>query len=341
VSPANRHEDLDRAKAVAILLVVFGHIVARDPPTGNNWYVLLKFGIYQFHMPFFMYLSGYVTFLSGAARLAPHEWPRLVSRRVARLLLPFLIFGLAIIAGKLVLGSVLYIDNPVASVGPALVNLFWHTDDSAAHSVWYVAVLFIECIVTPPLLYLLRGRTSLLLLVAAVIYFLPIPHRVYLDEFAEFYLFFVLGGVAAEAGDGWLRRVDAYAWAWLGGLGAALAFTFWALATGWIHIDDPRQTATMLICGVASMPAVHALVRRRPLSRSALLLSLAYYTFVIYLLNTPWIGLVKAVALKVMPWDGVNFLLFAPLLMLAGVFGPILTKQLILRRVPVLDRMTQ
>jgi len=341
VSPASRHEDLDRAKAVAILLVVFGHIVARDPPPGNDWYVLLKFGIYQFHMPFFMYLSGYVTFLSGAARVAPPRWPGLISRRVSRLLVPFFIFGLAIIAGKLLAASYLYVDNPVASVGSALLNLVWHTDDSAAHSVWYVAVLFIECIVTPPLLYLLRGRTSLLLAVAAVIYFLPIPHRVYIDEFAEFYVFFVLGGVAAEAGAGWLRRLDEWAWLWFGVLGAALAATYWALAAGWIHIDDPRQTATMLICGVASIPAVHALVRRRPLARSALLLSLAYYTFVIYLLNTPWIGFVKALALKVMPWDGRNFLLFAPLLMLAGVFGPILTKQLILRRVPVLDRMTQ
>jgi len=67
---------------------------------------------------------------------------------------------------------------------------------------------------------------------------------------------------------------------------------------------------------------------------------LGRYVFVIYLLNTPFIGAAKAVALKFASWDGSHFLPFAILLMLAGTLGPIVTKRWLLRRSPVLDRMT-
>lgn len=52
--------DIDKAKGFAIFLVVLGHIIATNQPLGNDWYAILKMGIYKFHMPFFMYLSGVV-----------------------------------------------------------------------------------------------------------------------------------------------------------------------------------------------------------------------------------------------------------------------------------------
>jgi len=336
-----RQEDLDRAKGLAILLVVFGHIVAREPPAGNEWYVLAKMAVYLFHMPFFMYLSGYVTFLSGAARLRPSAWGDLLSTRAMRLLLPFLIFGIATIVGKMSLGPYLYVDNAPVSAGSALLNLVWHTDESAAHSVWYVAVLFIECLLTPVLLLVLRGRTSLLLLLAAVLYTLPIPHVMYLDEVAEFYVFFVLGGVAADARDRWLMWVDRYRTEfWLAFAAGVIGVTT-AVVVGVAPVDIPRPNWAMLVCGILSAPALHSLVRQGPLAHSASLLTLGYFTFAIYLMNTPCIGLAKAIMLKAIPWDGPNFLIYAPVLMAAGVFGPILVKRWLLRRVPFLDRITQ
>jgi len=102
-----------------------------------------------------------------------------------------------------------------------------------------------------------------------------------------------------------------------------------------------RQAVPLILCGLLALPALHGLVRHRYLASSTVLVSLGFYAFVIYLLNTPFIGFTKAVMLKVMPWDGLNFLIFVPVLMAAGVLGPILTKQILLSRVPVLDRMTQ
>jgi fucose 4-O-acetylase-like acetyltransferase len=59
--PPARRLDLDRAKGLAIVLVVLGHVVARDQPPGVEWYEPFRYAIYRFHMPFFLYLSGTVS----------------------------------------------------------------------------------------------------------------------------------------------------------------------------------------------------------------------------------------------------------------------------------------
>ena len=77
----NRRQDIERAKRLAILLVVFGHIVARADPLRVEWYEPIRRAIYAFHMPFFLYLSGYVAVLSGALFLPPEKWRRLLASR--------------------------------------------------------------------------------------------------------------------------------------------------------------------------------------------------------------------------------------------------------------------
>ena len=332
-----RREDLDRAKGLGIALVVLGHLVAREVPRGDGWFEYVKTGVYQFHMPFFMYLSGYVAFLTAAARAPPASWLALFRKRAVRLLVPFFIFGLLIAAGKALLGPYLHIDNPANAGLADLANLVWHTDHSVALSIWYMAVLFVLSCVTPVLLWLLRGNSLLLLGIAAVVYFLPVPAIMYLDRAATYLIFFVIGGIAAEAGDRWLRPLDRnVTWSLLA-LAALVAAALVAYSLGELKYPD----IGLLVCGIVSMPALHGLVRKAPFSGSRLLLSLGAFSFVIYILNTPAIGLAKALMWKVAPWDGVNFLIYAPVLLAAGLLVPIAIKIWVFRRMPAVDRMTQ
>ncbi len=73
-----RRADIDSAKGLAILLVVFGHLVARADPAGVTWYEPLRRAVYAFHMPFFLYLSGLVAVLSGMLTVPPPAWPGIV-----------------------------------------------------------------------------------------------------------------------------------------------------------------------------------------------------------------------------------------------------------------------
>lgn len=119
----NRRQDIERAKGLAILFVVFGHIVARTDPLRVEWYEPIRRAIYTFHMPFFLYLSGYVAVLSGALFLPPEKWCDLLASRTRRLLLPFLVLGLLTVGGKIVAGVFVFVDNRPASLATGLENL--------------------------------------------------------------------------------------------------------------------------------------------------------------------------------------------------------------------------
>lgn len=53
----DRIVSLDIAKAICIILVVVGHYIPDNSP---EWYKLIHDVIYTFHMPLFMFASGYV-----------------------------------------------------------------------------------------------------------------------------------------------------------------------------------------------------------------------------------------------------------------------------------------
>jgi peptidoglycan/LPS O-acetylase OafA/YrhL len=288
-------------------------------------------------MPFFMYLSGYVTFLSRTARTPLARWPSLIRRRAARLLVPFLLFGLGILAAKLIAARIVAVDNVPTGLWDGLRALVWDTGHSPATSVWYILVLFVYCAATPLLLQI--GGRALVFAVAALLYLVPAPQILYLDRICSFFIFFVVGGLAADAGERWSRIVDTWRWPAL----AALTLLAATVASGQIAFTwtegmqgFPYKWA-LLVAGLLSMPALHGVARTL---RAPVLDTLGRYSFVIYLLNTPFIGVAKAVLLKLTPWDGAHFAPFAAALMLAGTAGPILTKRLLLRRWGPMDRMT-
>ena len=121
-------------------------------------------------------------------------------------------------------------------------------------------------------------------------------------------------------------------WARAGRNASIAAVVFVAAVCLSLGAPSRWSAVAFLVCGLLSMPALHGLVRTRPLDRFGLLMIFGSYSFVIYLLNTPFIGFAKGVMLRVMPWDGANFLLFAPLLLAAGIGLPVALKKYGLRQ---------
>jgi fucose 4-O-acetylase-like acetyltransferase len=307
-----RRDDLDRAKGLAIILVVFGHLVAREGPVGVGWYEPLRQAIYLFHMPFFLFLSGYAARLSGATEA--RDWADLVRRRAARLLVPFAAFGLLILGGKLALGGVLAVDNLPASPWAGLRALIWDTGKSPATSVWYLLALFVFSVATPPLRRL--GGAWALLGVAAALYALPVPPLVYLDRVCGYFLFFVVGVLAADRTGDWDAAVDRQRWLALAAFGTILGLAW----TGVLAGSGLPGKASMLVAGLAGMPALHGLCRAWA---STVLLWFGQRAFPIYLLNTICIGLAKAALVPALGWDAAHFPVIAAALMAAGLFGPL------------------
>jgi fucose 4-O-acetylase-like acetyltransferase len=326
-----RRLDLDRAKGIAMLLVVFGHLVAGASPEGAGWYDQLRYAIYRFHMPFFLYLSGYVAMLAGAAATPASGWAGLARRRAARLLVPFLLVGLLIILGKIATAGVLLVDDPPEGLGQGLWQMLVWTEDSPATMIWYLWVLFLCSVLVPPMLALGIGTTGLVLLGLAL-QLVPLPPLAYLDRFGSHFVFFAIGCWVARREGAALPVFDRWQVLWWAALLAALA----AALAEWL---TPAQA--LLLCGILAVPALHGAVRLPPVSRWDWPLFLGRYSMVIYLFNTIAIGLAKAMLVKAgLPWDAAWLPVHLPLLMAAGIFLPVLGKVLVLRRIPPLDRMT-
>ncbi len=326
-----RREDLDRAKGLAILLVVFGHLVARTDPLGVDWYEPLRRAVYAFHMPFFFYLSGMVAAISGALFTPIAGLGRLAASRARRLLAPFFALGLLILAGKLIAGHFIFVDNRPAGLRAGLADLLIYGPGNPAISIWYLFVLFVFSITAPPLMA--AGGLPLLLGAGAVLYAAPLPGVFYADHIAHYLIFFALGAAAAQIGDRWLAFVDHH-WRAIGiGFSIALSIII-AFGAGW------PQWPELLPLGALSIPVLHGFVRNCGATSGAFLHWMGRYCFSIYLFNTLFIGLAKGFLLQAVSWNGGHFLPFALALMAAGVLGPVALKHLALRRSPMLDRLT-
>jgi peptidoglycan/LPS O-acetylase OafA/YrhL len=330
-----RLTDIDLAKGLAIFLVVVGHVVAREPPLGNEWYVALKSLIYEFHMPFFMFLSGAIFAVTWGRLEGLSAYGAFARARLLRLAPGFALFSLIIWAGKVVGGRFLHVDNAQSADVDSLVLIFTRPGASVATTLWYIYVLLELYLAFPLLLALVRGRVLAALALAAVLHALPffvtLPDFLAIDLFCEHSLYFALGIVFIKYYKPAVAAISRTALLFYG----LFALSFLS------SLILPYYGAKTLI-GTLSIPAIYAFVNSLRAERDrAVLLTLGEYTFSIYLMNTLVIGFTKGALLKIAPWDGANFIAFFPALLAAGVIAPILLHRHVFARIPYLARITK
>ena len=329
MSGKQRHVYIDRTKGLAILLVVIGHLVAREAPLGGaHWYLVLKHRIYDFHMPLFMAVSGLVYGLTWRAAPTLAADFAEARRRAQRLLPSYLLFGLLIFVGKLAvqaLGG--RVDNAVQ--GPQdLLDLVLQPGVSFTSFLWYVYALALLYLAFPPALRAAGGRVWALWLLSIGFWWLPLGTWLAWDRLQYFTVFFLTGVIAGRHHEAALRVLKA---AWLP---AALGFAATMALTR--DGNEPlRWTAAAL--SILAFPGLLLATRDWPLG---LLETLGRYTLIIYLTNTIFIGLIKVAATKLGLWTEGVFLLLAPVMTVAATAGPILLKRHLLPKVPALDRIT-
>lgn len=304
-----RLDAIDKLKGLAIFLVVVGHIVAREAPADNHWYVVLKDTIYRFHMPLFMFLSGLILAYSRKPIHNMAGYFRYVVGKFNRLMPAYLFFSLVVFSGKMLAGQFLHVDNAPES----WLNYFdvvLNPLGSYCAFLWYIQVLFLFYAIMPVGYYLTGQRLHYLLPLCLLLHFLPLPGFLGLSSVGEYALVFCLGCLAGDHYSSYTKWIERY--------GVVLVVPFMAallVATSW---GVPK-----LLLGLLSIPACHVVMGLWTKDRWQVWSTLGNYTFPIYLMNTMFIGVAKAVLFKVATWDGANFYWFAPILLLAGVIGPI------------------
>lgn len=124
---ANRIVSLDVAKAICIILVVIGHYVPDNSP---EWYVAIHDVIYTFHMPLFMFASGFVYI----ATKKNESYGTFILKKVKRLMIPYISTSVIVITIKLLTQGNMSVDNPVTIM--SYVKMLYSPE--AGYFLWFI-----------------------------------------------------------------------------------------------------------------------------------------------------------------------------------------------------------
>jgi len=310
---------VDLAKGICIILVVVGHYLPLNSP---GWYGVLNDLIYSFHMPLFLFASGYIYMETKR----DEKYGTFIFRKIKRLMIPYFSLSLVIVTIKL-------LSLKVAAVQ---AHISWNSyleilyKPSAAAFFWFIWVLFIIFLIIP----LFKTKTSRLLFFMASIVFeslyITLPPVFCLNELKQSLLFFLLGVVIVDQDR--LREAALKTPAFLGyGLFLGLFFLGMYLKESVIY---EKEWYSVLILkslpylGIFSICKLSISISHLKISSKFWLLLVAANSFIIYLYHTSFMGFAKAVLQKIPSlFETQNQLVFSAIaltIISIGVFCPIL-----------------
>lgn len=206
-----RFNNIDRAAGIAIILVVFGHMHFQLMME-EKWYLVIREFIYKIHMSLFIFLSGFVAFLSAKKTeiRTSKEYLNFIRKKANKFIPVYLFFGFLAITIDL-----FFYHKTFQEILPALKAMVLYPAKGSATFIWYLYVLFGFYLVTP---LLLRFRFSILTLVLAgsfLLTFIPLTPLFSANLFGKYFFFFLGGGLFYLNYDTILAILRKYGWIFL------------------------------------------------------------------------------------------------------------------------------
>lgn len=207
----------DIAKAICIILVVIGHYV---PDYSPQWYVGVHDVIYTFHMPLFMFASGFIYMATKKDIL----YKNFLWKKVKRLMVPYLSVSAIVITIKLLTEGHAYVENPVTMM--SYVKMFYLPE--AGYFLWFIWALWWMFVIVP--LFKTKQMRLGLFVLAIVLHYIPdfLPEIFCLRPFQGMLVYFILGAVCFD----WKQQIS-----FLSKVPAWCILGFFAIAEGMNLMD--------------------------------------------------------------------------------------------------------
>lgn len=138
-----RLKQIDIMQGLAMILVVAGHHLFPFMPM---WYGDLHYYIYLYHMPFFIFISGFLIRYSYHGVSSWQEYSTYIIRKVKKFFLPYFLVGSVIIALN-------HIESPELIIYQ-LWLLVTAPINSDATFLWYIYLLLILYVISPLIFFL-------------------------------------------------------------------------------------------------------------------------------------------------------------------------------------------
>lgn len=281
----------DIAKAICIILVVIGHYV---PDYSPLWYVGVHDVIYTFHMPLFMFASGFI-YMATKKDIPYRDF---LLKKVKRLMVPYLSVSAIVITIKLLTEGHAYVENPVTWM--SYVKMLYLPE--AGYFLWFIWALWWMFVISP--LFKTKQMRLGLFVLAIVLHYMPsfLPEVFCLRQFQGMFVYFMLGVICCD----WKQQIPFIckvpAWCILG---------IFAIAEG-MNLMDTGGHISMLLpyLGIAAVMALSSLMEKWNHKSNGWLMVVSSSSYIIYLFHTIFEGFAKAVVHKISFFTDGNEVLF-------------------------------
>ena len=314
-----RFISFDIAKAICIILVVIGHYV---PDYSPQWYVGVHDVIYTFHMPLFMFASGFI-YMATKKNILYKDF---LLKKVKRLMVPYLSVSAIVITIKLLTEGHAYVENPVTWM--SYVKMLYLPE--AGYFLWFIWALWWMFVISP--LFKTKQMRLGLLVPAIVLHYIPnfLPDVFCLRQFQGMLVYFMLGVVCCD----WKQQISFVskvpAWCILG---------FFAIAEGMNLMDMGGQISMLLpYLGIAAIMALSSFMEKWNHKSNEWLMVVSSSSYIIYLFHTTFEGFAKAVVHKISFFTDGNEVLFIINVFIVvgcGIVCPIILHRYILNKTHV------
>ncbi len=317
---------IDIIKGIAIILVVIGHYIPEQAPM---WYVEMRKVIYTFHMPLFMFASGYVYM---AYR---RDIPVLLfyKKKIDRLIIPYIVSSVVIIAIKMLMERFLPVENPVGL--SSFVRLLYLPE--AGYFLWYIWSLFTIFLIVP---YINNTKKMLGVFALSLIApFLPIdwPKEFCVGQTISMLQYFILGMILVEQKKFVLKLRNIPILLIVLSYGAI----YYVHGCG-LTVCAYVSKVCLPYIGIYMMCLLSIKINGRETSLKRILIYVSSCSFIIYLFHTTFEGFAKALVSKIpvlSVGEDAIFILRAAIVVLCGVLFPIILQKKVIERFRVTRRL--
>ena len=311
----------DISKAICIILVVIGHY---HPENAPEWYHFINRLIYSFHMPLFMFASGYIYI----ATKKPASYSTFLWKKVERLMIPYLATSIILISIKLCTQNNAHIENPVTL--SSYLKIFYLPE--AGYFLWFIWALWWMFVIVP--LFKSKTARNQLFVTSIILNYLPLTltNIGCLQQFKSMLIYFMLGVFIYDN-----KEIIAAKTRWIKKYMVCIVFVISEI----LFFLNTEKGLTTIIKNLVSFTGIWVIMllsttisRQIKFKKTNWLLSIAASSYIIYLFHTTFEGLAKAICYK-LPFDNTLWYIFiieAIIIILCGIICPVLLYKYILQR---------
>ena len=295
---------------------MIGHYI---PDYSPLWYICIHDIIYTFHMPLFMFASGFI--YMATKKDIPYKiflW-----KKIKRLLVPYFSVSAIVISIKLLTETHAYVQNPVTVY--SYFKLFYEPEAGAF--LWFVWALWWMFVLVP--LFKSKKNRIALFGVTVILHYIPsfLPDFFCLRQFQNMMIFFMLGVVFCD----W-KEIFSF----LSNISSWLIYCFFAVCELMYIAGVLEEIVTIILpfIGISAVMALSNRLEKWYRDGNGMLMVVASSSYIIYLFHTTFEGFAKAVINKIPCFtDGTNYALFIfniLIVVICGVVCPILLHRYVL-----------